>query len=57
MTALDSEWGKTMLENASPVEEKVRSSTPVMRAPRLHGKVDLTCDTDILWRTTDLRSP
>lgn len=27
------EWGGTIMEKESPVEEKVLSSTPVMRAP------------------------
>jgi len=39
------------------VEEKVVSSTPVMRAPRETGKLDDTCWIFMSWRTTDLRSP
>lgn len=45
--------GKTMAEKLSPVEEKVQSSTPVMRAPKDMGKVDLTWLTFMSCRTTD----
>ena len=34
-----------MVEKASPVDEKVLSSTPETRAPREMGKVDLRCVT------------
>ena len=42
-----------MAEYASPVCEKVESSTPVMRTPSAIGKVDFCDAMSIWWRTTD----
>jgi len=38
---LFSAFGKTIDEKVSPVEEKVQSSTPVMRAPVMRDGVTL----------------
>jgi hypothetical protein len=46
-----------IIEYASPVDEKVLSSTPVIRAPSDKGNDDTTWLTDRLCRTTLLRSP
>ena len=50
---VDSAFGSRMVENDSPVDEYVLSSTPEMRAPSEIGKVDLACDTVMSWSTTD----
>lgn len=52
-----SAFGSVMAEYASPVCEKVSSSTPVMRTPRAIGKVDFCAAMDNLWSTMLLRSP
>lgn len=45
--------GATIIEKGSPMEEKVLSSTPVILAPRVQGKVEDTCCTLRSWSTTD----
>ena len=46
-----------MVENASPVDEKVQSSTPVARIPRATGKEERECLSFIECSTIDERSP
>ena len=54
---MDSVLGRTIDEKLSPVEEKVQSSTPEMRAPSETGKEERTWAIFIECITTDLRSP
>jgi len=49
--------GRLIAEYASPVCEKVESSTPVMRTPSATGKVFFWAEMAILCRTMLFRSP
>ena len=51
------EFGMSTAEYASPVIEKVESSTPVARMPIATGKVEVCEDMVILWSTIVFRSP